>query len=55
MIQTKHCDDWFESSHAFKSIIAMFFPLSNSLILCVFTLPHSNIETYFNSIPHLVR
>ena len=25
MIQTKHCDGWFESSHCFKSIIAMFF------------------------------
>ena len=55
MIQTKHCDGWFESSHCFKSIIAMVFPLFNSLILCAFTLPHSNIETYFNSIPHLVR
>lgn len=55
MIQTNHCDDQFDSSHSVKSIIAMFFPLSNSLILYMLTLPHSNIETYFNSIPHLVR
>ncbi len=55
MIQTKHCDGWFESSHSFKSIIAMVCSLSNSLILYMLTLPHSNIEAYFNSIPHLVR